>query len=1123
MPHLLSHKLKKKMSDTATAAAATSGEGQKAVLMENTTRRDTLIEIEKKYQEIWEKEKPFEVDAPTNEDISYGTSWDELHEKYPKFFASMAYPYMNGVLHAGHVFTYSKVDFAVGFERLNNKRSLFALGFHCTGMPICAAADKLKREVELFGPDFSGVPAETEEENAEEEKPKENTKTDPTKFSAKKSKVQQKTGRAKYQFEIMQQLGISKEEIAKFQDPYYWLDFFPPLVEKHVKSLGGRVDWRRSMITTDKNPYYDAFIRWQTNRLRELGKIKFGKRYTIYSIKDGQPCMDHDRQSGEGVLPQEYTGIKIEVTEFTDAALEHFKAENFDLNGKKVYLVAATLRPETMYGQTCCFVSPKINYGVFKASDNEYYICTERAFKNMSYQDLTPTRGDFASATTVNGSLLVGSKIHAPLAVHETLRVLPMETILENKGTGVVTCVPSDSPDDYVTTRDLFNKPEYYKIQKEWVIEEPVPIVKTEKYGDKCAEFLVKQLKINSPKDAVQLAEAKELAYKEGFYNGVMTIGKYKGESVEVAKPKVKQDLVNSGEAFVYNEPENVVMSRSGDSCIVSLEDQWYLDYGEENWKEQALECLAQMKTFHPETNNAFEGVLNWLKNWALSRTYGLGSKIPWDEKYLVESLSDSTIYQSFYTICHLLHSDFNGSVVGPLGIKAEELTDETFDYIFCRGDSKKNISIPDEKLNLLRREFEYFYPMDQSISGKDLIPNHLTFYIYCHVALFKKTFWPAGIRCNGHLMLNNAKMSKSTGNFYTLEQLVEKFGADASRIALADSGDTVEDANFDESNANAAILRLFNLKEWFEEMARTKDTLRTGPFNFFDRAFDNEMNQLIQLTYENYDITYYKAALKTGLFDYQYARDFYRDISVSTGVGLHRDLVFKYIETQVVLLSPIAPHFTDFVYREILKKTTSIHDAKWPIPEAAVSSELTFALQYIRQLQRTVREAEGAALKKKKNGSADVDKDQPCVLSIYVCSSFPEWQQKYVAIAKKLYEEGKLDDMKEVKSHIEGKDMKRAMPFINELKKQLTVEKATEVFNRELLFDEIDVVRQAVESLKKAPTFVNIDKVQVISFQNGSTKAKEILTDTEVELPSKVKSIDNAVPGQPAVLIKNL
>lgn len=82
------------------------------------------------------------------------------------------------------------------------------------------------------------------------------------------------------------------------------------------------------------------------NKLYGMGKIKFGERYTIYSPKDGQPCMDHDRQEGEGFGPTEYTGIKMEVVEWSPAV----KALLGDKVGeRKVYLVAATLRPETMY------------------------------------------------------------------------------------------------------------------------------------------------------------------------------------------------------------------------------------------------------------------------------------------------------------------------------------------------------------------------------------------------------------------------------------------------------------------------------------------------------------------------------------------------------------------------------------------------------------------------------------------------------------------------------------------------------------------------------------------------------------------------------------------------------
>ena len=39
-----------------------------------------------------------------------------------------------------------------------------------------------------------------------------------------------------------------------------------------------QVDWRRTFITTDANPFYDSFVRWQFIRLKERDKVQFGKR-----------------------------------------------------------------------------------------------------------------------------------------------------------------------------------------------------------------------------------------------------------------------------------------------------------------------------------------------------------------------------------------------------------------------------------------------------------------------------------------------------------------------------------------------------------------------------------------------------------------------------------------------------------------------------------------------------------------------------------------------------------------------------------------------------------------------------------------------------------------------------
>jgi leucyl-tRNA synthetase len=253
-----------------------------------------------------------------------------------------------------------------------------------------ACADKLVREMEQFGPNFERMPFPQEIKELAE-KVDESTLNDSTnKSKGKKSKAQAKAVPLKYQAQIMMSIGIPREQVHKFADAAYWLKFFPPVTETDCSALGLAIDWRRSFVTTDANPFYDSFVRWQMNRLHELGKIKFGERYTIYSIKDGQPCMDHDRQSGEGVGPQEYTAIKLEVVTFAKEAAEKVKAVEDKVKGKRISFVAATLRPETMYGQTCCFVGPKLEYGMFVDRD-EIYICTLRAARNMAYLILLNT------------------------------------------------------------------------------------------------------------------------------------------------------------------------------------------------------------------------------------------------------------------------------------------------------------------------------------------------------------------------------------------------------------------------------------------------------------------------------------------------------------------------------------------------------------------------------------------------------------------------------------------------------------------------------------------------------------------------------------------------------------
>lgn len=91
-------------------------------------------------------------------------------------------------------------------------------------------------------------------------------------------------------------------------------------------------------------------------------------------------------------------------------------------------------------------------------------------------------------------------------------------------------------------------------------------------------------------------------------------------------------------------------------------------------------------------------------------------------------------------------------------------MTPEVWDYIFLKKNNyPKSSGILKEHLDVMRREFEFWYPVDLRVSGKDLIQNHLSFFLFNHCAMWPEdeSKWPKGVRANGHLLLNSAKVKK--------------------------------------------------------------------------------------------------------------------------------------------------------------------------------------------------------------------------------------------------------------------------------------------------------------------------------------------------------------------------
>ncbi|HEU5120865.1 MAG TPA: class I tRNA ligase family protein, partial [Candidatus Nitrosocosmicus sp.] len=325
----------------------------------------------------------------------------------------------------------------------------------------------------------------------------------------------------------------------------------------------------------------------------------------------------------------------------------------------------------------------------------------------------------------------------------------------------------------------------------------------------------------------------------------------YVNMTVSIAKEKVKNDLLRDNSAVVFYELTNKpVYCRCGTQCYVKLlNNQWFLNYGNPKWKSSAFNCLNSMEIIPPEILKEFQNVFEWLKVRACARKSGLGTALPWDKEWLIESLSDSVIYMVYYIIAKYVN-------LHDLEKYIEFIDNSFFDYILLDKESnefkhKKFSNINDSKskehktgeqngyildensfvkflkiTKEIKHEFEYYYPLDSRHSGRDLVPNHLSFFIFNHSIIFAKSKWPKQIVVNGSVLMDGKKMSKSMGNIIPLRSTIKKFNADSIRVAMLVLGELLQDVDFSFTTLKGIHGRLNEIYEFALNFQRTYGNL---------------------------------------------------------------------------------------------------------------------------------------------------------------------------------------------------------------------------------------------------------------------------------------------------------
>jgi leucyl-tRNA synthetase len=228
----------------------------------------------------------------------------------PKFYLTVPYPYANAPMHVGHGRTYTIGDIIARYKRMCGFNVLWPMAAHVTGTPVAGVAKRIRNKDPVVLKEYRASIG----------------------YYRKKKDIE--------------------SVLATFTDLKAIAQFFTNVFEGDFRKLGYSIDWRRKFTTND--PEYHAFVTWQFINLQKLGYITRGKYPILYCVSCGNAVGEDDLLRGENAKVAEFVAIKFP---FEDG-----------------FLLAATLRPETVYGVTNIWINPTTEYSKIQIDEEIWYV-----------------------------------------------------------------------------------------------------------------------------------------------------------------------------------------------------------------------------------------------------------------------------------------------------------------------------------------------------------------------------------------------------------------------------------------------------------------------------------------------------------------------------------------------------------------------------------------------------------------------------------------------------------------------------------------------------------------------------------------------------------------------------
>lgn len=550
----------------------------------------------------------------------------------------------------------------------------------------------------------------------------------------------------------------------------------------------------------------------------------------------------------------------------------------------------------------------------------------------------------------------------------------------------------------------------------------------------------------------------------------------------------MKQAMIESGEADVFHDLTEEVVCRCGQRVYIKrIDDQWFINYGDQKLTEVTSEHCRTMDINPVEYYNNVHGVLNWFRERACVRLGNwLGTRFPYDDKWIIEAISDSTLYPIYYIVSMYANDG---------RLKPEQMNEEFFDYVFLgegdAGSVSASSGIDTALVEQIRKDVEYWYPLDLNLGGKEHMTVHFPAFLMNHTAILPEDMWPRGIMVNWYVTGKKNKVtgkgdkiSKSKGGAQPIPGAAERFGVDALRLYYAHIASPFADVEWDDSIVISYRQRLDRIMSMIEELlASAKDGEMTGIDEWLVSRFNGHVG-IIRTAMDKFDLRQLASTAYIEMFN---------DMKwyIRRG-GDNRCALMKALRMWINAMMPVTPHTAEELW-EKAGFDGLVSEAQFPEYDEGLDSPIA---EYGEDLIRNII-ADSAQIIK-------VTGIQPKKVVLYTASA---WKRKVFGMAADLLSEGKLDIPGLTKKCMAEEDLRKNGKAVSDLAKKTAAD---------YMRSTPDKMRPIVE-LDETGHLINA--AEFISQDIGVTV--EVLNADSEGIYDPQNKARTAIPGRPAIYIE--